>query len=107
MYTLIQKIDDYYLLSSVQKHITNYNEQHSVKYSKRYQDIFDRGCMYKDETMSQPVVTPFNEVLKMKATTNIKDIVNLFFTQKEIRKRSKLRYPKLLKNFKSYVGMGF
>jgi hypothetical protein len=104
MYTLIQKIDDYYLLSSVQKHITNYNEQHSVKYSKRYQDIFDRGCMYKDETMSQPVVTPFNEVLKMKATTNIKDIVNLFFTQKEIRKRSKLRYPKLLKNFKSYVG---
>jgi hypothetical protein len=106
MYTLIQKIGDYYLLSSVQKHITTNNKQHDVdvKYSKRYQNIFDRGCMYKDETMSQPVVKPFNEVLKMKATTNIKDIVNLFFTQKEIRKRSELRYPKLLKNVKSYIG---
>jgi hypothetical protein len=53
-------------------HITIYNKQHhpvNARYNKRYQD-------------------PFNE-----ATTNIKDVVNLFFTQKEIRTRSDLRYP--------------
>jgi hypothetical protein len=105
---LIRKIGDFYLLSSVQTHLLSKKPEVSKRYPKistqiasKYQEIFDRGCMYMDENMSQPVNKHFYEVLKCK---NIKDVVDVFFTKEEIRNKPNLRLPKLLKTLKSYKG---
>ena len=110
---LIRKIGDFYLLSSVQTYLLSsvqthlLSKKHKVseknrKYSENIEKIFDRGCMYMDEKMSQPVNKRFNEVLKY---TNIKDVVDVFFTKEQIlRNNPNLRLPKLLKTLRSYEG---
>lgn len=103
-YTFIRKIGDFLMLNSLQAHVNNLNNRNDKKrkVSKRYQDIFDRGCLFSDGSTTHPVIKPFQEVLKIHPSTNIADIIHLFFTKKQIRKKGDLPYPKIIKNAKSY-----
>ena len=103
-YTFIRKIGDFLMLNSLQAHVNNLNNRNDKKrkVSKRYQDIFDRGCLFLDGSTTHPVIKPFKEVLKIHPSTNIADIIHLFFTKKQIRQKGDLPYPKIIKNAKSY-----
>ena len=103
-YSFIRKIGDFLMLNSLQAHVNNLNNRNDKKrkVSKRYQDIFDRGCLFLDGSTTHPVIKPFQEVLKIHPSTNIADIIHLFFTKKQIRKKGDLPYPKIIKNAKSY-----
>jgi hypothetical protein len=103
-YSFIRKIGDFLMLNSLQAHVNNLNNQNDKKrkVSKRYQDIFDRGCLFLDGSTTHPVIKPFKEVLKIHPSTNIADIIHLFFTKKQIRQKGDLPYPKIIKNAKSY-----
>jgi hypothetical protein len=103
-YTFIRKIGDFLMLNSLQSQVNNLNNQNDKKrkVSKRYQDIFDRGCLFLDGSTTHPVIKPFQEVLKIHPSTNIADIIHLFFTKKQIRKKGDLPFPKIIKNAKSY-----
>jgi hypothetical protein len=92
------------MLNSLQAHVNNLNNRNDKKrkVSKRYQDIFDRGCLFLDGSTTHPIIKPFQEVLKIHPSTNIADIIHLFFTKKQIRKKGDLPYPKIIKNAKSY-----
>lgn len=109
MYKLIQTVGDYYVLSSIQNHINIYNNQSKLlkkKTNKRHQEIYDRGCLYMDKTMKYPIIKSYNAVFKIGNNVNVKDILNLFYTDKELRKKSVLPRPKIIKNYKTYVQSG-
>lgn len=95
---------DFLMLNSLQAHVNKLNNQDDKKgkVSKRYQDIFDRGCLFLNGSTTHPIIKPFQEVLKIHPSTNIADIIHLFFTKKQIRKKGDLPYPKIIKNAKSY-----
>jgi hypothetical protein len=97
-------MDDFFMLNSLQAHVINLNNQINKKrqVSKRYHDIFDKGCLFLDGSTTHPVIKPFQEVLKIHPSTNIADIIHLFFTKKQIRKKGDLPFPKIIKNAKSY-----
>jgi hypothetical protein len=99
-YTLIQKIDDYYVLASLQLYVNSLNNNPKAKprYSKRYQEVFERGCWYIDQSLSKPVRKKFEDVLNIKANTSIRDVVTLFFTKKEVYGKRYLPIPKIIKN---------
>ena len=103
-YSFIRKIGDFLMLNSLQAHVNNLNNRNDKKrkVSKRYQDIFDRGCLFLDGSTTHPVIKPFQEVLKIHPSTNIADIIHLFFTKKQIRKKGDLPYPKIIKNANYY-----
>jgi hypothetical protein len=103
-YAFIRKMDDFFMLNSLQAHVINLNNQINKKrqVSKRYHDIFDKGCLFLDGSTTHPVIKPFQEVLKIHPSTNIADIIHLFFTKKQIRKKGDLPFPKIIKNAKSY-----
>ena len=103
-YSFIRKMGDFLMLNSLQAHVNKLNNQDDKKgkVSKRYQDIFDRGCLFLNGSTTHPIIKPFQEVLKIHPSTNIADIIHLFFTKKQIRKKGDLPYPKIIKNAKSY-----
>jgi len=109
MYKLIQKVGDYHVLTSIQNHINLYNNQSKLiknKTNKKHQEIYDRGCLYMDKTMKYPTIKSYSTVFKISDNVNVKDILNLFYTDKELRKRSVLQRPKIIKNYKTYVQSG-
>jgi hypothetical protein len=110
MFKLIEKIGDYYTLSSIQNQINIYNKQSKSlkkKTNKKHQEIYDRGCLYMDKTMKYPTVKPYNTVFKICDHVNVKDILNLFYTNKDLRNRSVvLRRPKIIDTYKTYVQSG-
>lgn len=109
MYKLIQTVGDYYVLASIQNHLNIHNNQSKLlknKTNKKLQEIYDRGCLYMDKTMKYPIIKPYNAVFKIGDNVNVKDILNLFYTDKELRKRSVLPRPKIIKNYKLYLQSG-
>lgn len=109
MYKLIQKVGDYHVLTSIQNHINRYNNQSKLiknKTNKKHQEIYDRGCLYKDKTMKYPTIKSYNTVFKISDNVNVKDILNLFYTDKELRKKSVLPRPKIIRNYKTYQQSG-
>ena len=109
MYKLIQTVGDYYVLESIQNHINLYNNQSKLiktKTNKRHQEIYDRGCIYIDKTMKYPIIKSYNAVFKISNNVNVKDILNLFYTDKELRKKSVLPRPKIIKNYNTYLQSG-
>ena len=109
MYKLIQTVGDYYVLASIQNHLNIHNNQSKLlknKTNKKHQEIYDRGCLYMDKTMKYPIIKPYNAVFKIGDNVNVKDILNLFYTDKELRKKSVLPRPKLIKNYNTYLQSG-
>ena len=60
--------------------------------------MFERGCLYIDQSLSKPVRKKFEDVLNIKANTSIRDVVTLFFTKKEVYGKRYLPIPKIIKN---------
>lgn len=109
MYKLIQTVGDYYVLASIQNHLNIHNNQSKLlknKTNKKHQEIYDRGCLYMDKTMKYPIIKPYNAVFKIGDNVNVKDILNLFYTDKELRKKSVLPRPKIIKNYNTYLQSG-
>jgi hypothetical protein len=109
MYKLIQTVGDYYVLASIQNHLNIHNNQSKLlknKTNKKHQEIYDRGCLYMDKTMKYPIIKPYNAVFKIGDDVNVKDILNLFYTDKELRKKSVLPRPKIIKNYNTYLQSG-
>ena len=112
MYKLIETYKDFYVLSSIQDHIDLIQKKKDSKnkVTKKLQEIYDRGCIYKNHTMKYPVIKPYDKVFKIKEGVNVKSILNLFYTDKELRKRSLLQRPKVIEKKKAnlqYGGDGF
>ena len=109
MYKLIQTVGDYYVLASIQNHLNIHNNQSKLlknKTNKKHQEIYDRGCLYMDKTMKYPIIKPYNAIFKIDNNVNVKDILNLFYTNKELRKKSVLPRPKIIKNYNTYLQSG-
>lgn len=109
MYKVIQTVGDYYVLSSIQNHINIYNNQSKLlkkKTNKRHQEIYDRGCLYMDKTLKYPTIKSYNAVFKINTNVDVKNILNFFYTDKELRKKSVLPRPKIIKNYKTYQQSG-
>ena len=70
-YTFIRKMGDFFLLNSLQAQVNNLNNQNDKKrkVSKRYQEIFDRGCLFLDGSTTHPVKKSFQDVLKIHSSS--------------------------------------